>query len=99
MLTVSIVAPIYAGTLAPSLRATCITLTGVINGVATILLFIFIDPHLSTMTDDVVKGKCSEARFRGCIVGMVVTRIIGAFASMLILVPAAQAIVFVAKMI
>ncbi|WP_346892016.1 lipid II flippase family protein, partial [Clostridium sp. UBA3887] len=60
ILTVGALAPIYAGTIVPDLRATCITLSSVINGFATILMSIFIDPQLSIMTDDVIDGNCPE---------------------------------------
>lgn len=99
LISVSVLAPIYAGSLVPELRATCITLSGVVNGLATILLFVFIDPYLSVMTDDVIDGKSSEEDFKSCIVGMVVTRIIGTFASFFILVPAAQLVVIIAQLI
>jgi len=65
---VGVFASLYAGGLNPSLRVTSSTLSSVVNGVETVMMFVFIDPHLSTMTDDVVEGKVSEARFRQAIV-------------------------------
>jgi hypothetical protein len=38
---------LYAGSLSPEFRVTASTLSSVINGIATIVLFVFIDPHLS----------------------------------------------------
>lgn len=99
LLTVGSVAPIYAGKLAPDLRATCITLSSIINGTATILMSIFIDPHLSIMTDEVIDGKCSEEDFRSCVVAMVGSRSIGTFAASLLLIPASYFIVFTARII
>lgn len=99
VLVVGSLAPIYAGILEPSLRATCLSLSGIINGLATILLFIFIDPFLSMMTDDVIEGKCSEGSFRRCVVGMVGTKIIGTILAIPLLVPAAKVIVLVAQVL
>ncbi len=99
LLTVGTLAPIYAGSIEPSLRATCITLSAIINGFATVLMTIFIDPYLSAMTDDVVLGKCSESLYRTNVVGMVVTRIMGSFISIFLLIPAAHVIALMAKMI
>jgi hypothetical protein len=99
ILVVGSLAPIYAGIIEPTLRATCMSLSGIINGVATVLLFIFIDPFLSIMTDDVVNGKCSEASFRRCVVGMVGTKIVGSILAFVPLLPAAHVIVIVAKLI
>ncbi|MGG7057334.1 lipid II flippase Amj family protein [Clostridium nigeriense] len=99
IITAGAFAPIYAGSISPELRATCLSLSPIINGTATILTSIFIDPHLSIMTDDVVDGKCSEEDFRGCIIGMVGSKVIGTFAALLIFIPAAYLIAFVANYI
>lgn len=99
LLTAGVFAPIYAGSLEPDLSATCITLSGVINGIATILLALFVNPYLSILTDEVIDGKYSEADFRGCVIGMIGSKILGTALSFLIFVPAAYAIVFVARII
>ncbi|MGK0389012.1 MAG: hypothetical protein ACI94Y_001746 [Maribacter sp.] len=98
ILTVGVLASLYAGYLNPDLRATSSTLTSVINGSATILMFIFIDPYLSGLTDDVVIGKCSEVVFRKFIIWMVVARLIGTLIAQIIFVPAAEIIAAVANM-
>ncbi|WP_108658694.1 lipid II flippase Amj family protein [Acuticoccus kandeliae] len=94
--TVGVLAAIYAGTLDPELRLTASTLSSVINGVATILLFVIIDPYLAGLTDDVVKGVDNEARFRRVVVWMVGSRLIGTLLAQLLLLPSAQLIVWVA---
>lgn len=99
ILTVGALAPIYAGTIVPDLRATCITLSSVINGFATILMSIFIDPQLSIMTDDVIDGKCPEEDFRSCVIAMIGSKTIGTFAALPLLIPASYIIVFVAKIL
>jgi hypothetical protein len=60
---------------------------------------VFIDPHLSIMTDDVIDGKCSMAEFNNCVAGLVITKVIGTALSFVVLVPAAYLIVKVAKFI
>ncbi|ADY56301.1 hypothetical protein Sgly_2008 [Syntrophobotulus glycolicus DSM 8271] len=99
LITVGSLAPIYAGFLEPDLRATCITLSPVVNGIATILMTIFIDPQLSMMTDDVIDGKCTQEQFRLCVIGLVGSKTIGTFASLLLLLPSSYLIVYVAGMI
>jgi hypothetical protein len=99
LLTVGALAPIYAGSLEPELRATCITLSAILNGFAVIVMAVFIDPHLSIMTDDVIDGKCSVAEFNNCVVGMVITKVLGTALSFAALVPAAYLIVWVARFI
>jgi hypothetical protein len=97
--TVGILASLYAGCLNPELRTTCSTLAAVINGVATILMFIFVDPYISMLTDDVLKGECSELQFHRCIIFIVGGLIAGTILAQFLLVPAAEVISFIAKSI
>jgi hypothetical protein len=99
LLTVGALAPIYAGSLEPELRATCITLSAILNGFAVIVLAVFIDPHLSILTDDVIDGKCSISEFNNCVAGMVITKFLGTVLSFVVLVPSAYLIVLVARFI
>jgi hypothetical protein len=55
-------------------------------------MFVFIDPYLSIMTDEVVLGKCKESLFRKYIVYMVIARIIGTLVAQLIFLPSARLI-------
>ena len=98
-LTTGVFSSLYAGYLDPSLRATSSNLSAVVNGIATILMFVVVDPYLSAMTDDVAEGKVSEAFFRQCVVLLVVTRLIGTLLAQLLLVPGAHLIVAAARMI
>jgi hypothetical protein len=68
----------------------------VITGGATILLSVFIDPHLSIMTDDVVEGRTSEAAFRRAVVWLSGARIAGTLLAQVLLVPAALLIALIA---
>lgn len=97
--TVGILASLYAGCLNPELRTTCSTLASVINGMSTLLMFIFIDPFISMLTDDVIKGECTELQFNRCIIFIVGGLIVGTMLAQLLLVPAAEAISFIAKLI
>ena len=66
---------------------------------ATLLMVIFVDPYVSMLTDDVIKGKCTEFQFNRCIIFIVGGLIVGTISAQLLLVPAAQAISFIAKII
>lgn len=94
IITVGVISSLYAGYLNPDLRATSSTLSSVINGFATILMFVFIDPFLSIMTDEVVLGECRESVFRKYIVYMVLARIAGTLIAQVIFVPAAKIIAY-----
>lgn len=97
--TIGILASLYAGCLNPELRTTCSTLSSVINGISTILMFIFIDPFISMLTDDVIKGECTELQFNRCIIFIVGGLIIGTLLAQILLVPAAKVISLIAKLI
>mgnify|MGYP001606185914 CR=1 FL=1 len=99
LLTVGVFAALYAGCLDPKFRVTAVSLSSVVNGVATILLFVFIDPHLSVMTDDVMDGRTSEASFRRAVVWLSASRVAGTVLAQAMLLPAAVAIAMIAKAI
>ena len=89
----------YASYLNPDYRTTASNLSAFVNGLATILMFVFIDPHLSTMTDDVTMGKYSEAAFRKYIVYMTVARLIGTILAQVIFLPGAKLLAWIATQI
>jgi len=97
--TVGVFAPLYAGYLKPDLRLTASNLSAIVNGVATILMFIFIDPYLSVLTDDVVEGKMNDSAFRRVIVWLVGSRLAGTIVAQIILLPATALIVKVAELL
>lgn len=99
LLTVGVFASLYAGSLNPELRVTANNLSPVINGLSTLLLFLFIDPYLSLLTDDVMQGRATQAQFRRCVVLFASGRFIGTLLAQLLLVPAARIIVVVAELL
>jgi hypothetical protein len=97
LLTVGVIASLYAGYLFPEYRVTASQLSAIVNGLATLMLFIMIDPQLSVMTDDVVAGKVSEPVFRRTIVWLSLSRVAGTLLAQLLFLPAALLVVAAAK--
>ena len=97
LLTVGVLAALYAGYLNPDFRVTAAQLSAVINGFATILLFALIDPQISVMTDDVVEGHISQALFRRTIVWISLSRLVGTVLAQFLLVPSALLIAWIAN--
>jgi hypothetical protein len=97
--TVGVFAALYAGALDPAVRVTSSTLSSIINGGATVMMAVFIDPHMSGMTDDVVEGRVSESQFRKAVVWLVGSRLAGTLLAQLLLVPSALLIVQVARLL
>ncbi|HEX8787014.1 MAG TPA: lipid II flippase Amj family protein [Telluria sp.] len=95
--TVGVFAALYAGALDATVRVTSSMLSSIVNGGATIVMAMFIDPHLSGMTDDVVEGKLGEPQFRRAIVWLVGSRFAGTLLAQVLLLPAALLIVMVAR--
>lgn len=99
IITVGVLSSLYAGYFNPEFRTTASSLSGVINGFSTILMFVFIDPFLSIMTDDVVLGKTKESVFRKYIVYMVVARLLGTVLAQFLFIPSAKIIAWIATVI
>ena len=97
--TVGALAAIYAGSLEPQYRVTASTLSAIINGVATIMMFVVIDPFLAGLTDDVVAGRASEKDFRRAVIWMVTSRFAGTVLAQALLLPSALLIAWVARLI
>jgi Alternate to MurJ len=96
--TVGVFASLYAGYLKPDLRVTCANLSSVINGFATVILAVVIDPQVSVMTDDVIEGRISENSFRRAVTTLAGARVVGTLCAQVVLVPAALFIVKVADL-
>jgi len=97
LITVGVVASLYAGYLNPEFRVTASQLSAVINGFATILLFALIDPQLSVMTDDAVEGRVSEVLFRRTIVWISFSRLAGTLLAQLLFLPSAHLVALIAN--
>jgi hypothetical protein len=97
--TVGVIASIYAGYLEPDLRSTSGQLSSVINGLATILLVIFVDPRVAIITDEVNNDIKSEGYLRRTLVALLFARLAGTLLAQVILVPSAMLIVEVAKIL
>lgn len=95
--TVGVLSALYAGFLAPEYRLTASQLSAVINGGATILMIMFIDPYVAMMTDDVARGEKSQAYLRRSVILLLASRIAGTLLAQVFLLPSAHIIVAIAK--
>ena len=75
--TIGVLSALYASLLAPDHASAAIMSSGLINGIATILLVMFIDPKLSVLADDVVNGRGSYQRLKSMSLMMVTSRLLG----------------------
>lgn len=87
--TVGISSTMYASAVAPELARTATTLSGVVNGVGTLLLVILIDPVSALITDQALRGKRPVAEVSYVVVWQVAGRFIGTLAAQALFLPAA----------
>ena len=97
--TVGISATMYASALAPDLARTATTLSGVINGVGTVLLVILIDPVSALITDQALRGSRPVSEVSHIVVWQVVGRFLGTLLAQFILFPAAVLVVRLARLL
>src|SRR3546814_8777837 len=96
LLTVGVLASLYAGYLNPEYRVTASQLSAIVNGFATILMFALIDPHLSVLTDDDIDGRIDEPLFRRTIVWISFSRLAGNLLAQVMFLPAADVLAWLA---
>jgi hypothetical protein len=87
--SIGVLAAYYASVLNLKARTTAVGLSGIINGVGTILFTLLVDPTSAIITDQAVKGERTLAEVRSLIFYLAVTSIAGTLLSQLILYPAA----------
>ncbi|MES2698919.1 MAG: lipid II flippase Amj family protein [Pseudomonadota bacterium] len=98
LLATGVLASLYAGYLNPDFRVTASQLSAVVNGVATILLFAFIDPQLSALTDDALEGEVTDGAFRRAIGWISLSRLAGTLLAQAVFVPAAVLVAYLANL-
>ncbi len=88
--TVGVLSALYAGLLSPE-RATTSTLSsGMINGFATILLALTIDPKVALLTDQVLSGKKRGSHMSHMVLMLVCSRFLGTVLAQFLFYPGAR---------
>lgn len=99
LLTIGVLSSIYAGALIPNFRLTAGQLSGLVNGTATILLAMLVDPRAAVITDQALRGNRPELDVKVMVVLLVAGKIIGTLLGQLIFIPAAEGLLFVTKIL
>lgn len=97
--TTGVLSALYASLLAPERSATTIMSSGLINGVATILLVVFVDPKVSVLADDVVNQRGNYLQLKGVSVMMIASRFLGTILAQALFIPGALYIAWLTKFI
>jgi len=97
--TVGVLSSLYAAHLVPELSTTASQSSGLINGIATILLTIFIDPQIGLITDRAINNEKYRDKLGKIYVLLMVSRFMGTLAAQLFILPAAYFIAYAIKLI
>lgn len=97
--TIGVLAAIYAGALVPQYRITASQLSGIINGAATILLAVVVDPQAAIITDQTLQGIRERQEANTMVAFLVGGKILGTVLSQLIFLWAAEIVVIITKLI
>lgn len=97
--TTGVLSSVFAGVLIPEFRSTATTLANVVNGFATVLLVILVDPIVARIIDQANRGDRTEAEVKKMVNYLAVTRIGGTVLAQVLLWPAAYFIVWITKLI
>ena len=97
---IGVLAALLAGAYLPELRATAIQLSGIVNGVATILFTLVVDPTGARITDQAVHNKRPAEDVKSVVFFLMFSRIIGILIiSQIIFIPAVKYIMAITKLI
>lgn len=97
--TIGVLSALYAALLTPERATTAIMASGLINGMATILLVIFVDPKVSVIADDVVNGKGNYQTLKNMSLMMVTSRLLGTLLAQVFFIPGAKYIAWFTQFI
>lgn len=97
--TTSVLSSIYAGALFPEFRSTATLLSGIINGIATILFATVVDPTAAGITDQAMRGERPERDIKQMSLYLALSRLLGTVLAQLFFIPAAYVIKYVAEII
>ncbi|MFD1956973.1 lipid II flippase Amj family protein [Paenibacillus thailandensis] len=97
--TVGVMSSLYAAHLIPAFSTTASQASGIINGVATVLLTIFIDPQLGLIMDQALRDESSKDKLGKVYTLLMVSRFLGTLLGQFVLVPAAYFICLIVKAI
>lgn len=98
--TIGVLSSIYASMLVPQDYAQAALMSsGIINGIATILLTLFIDPKASVLADRVMNKQCDYIYLKSYSVTMISSKLVGTILAQLLFIPAAYYVAWFAKWI
>lgn len=90
--TIGVLSAYYASLYVPEKRLAVSASSGMINGVASILLTLFIDPKAAIITDEVYRKKRAYGDIKALVVLLIGTKLLGTLMGQLLIIPSARVI-------
>lgn len=90
---------VYASALVPELARTATLLSGLVNGMATIMFTLVVDPTAAILTDQAVQGIRTVDQIKSMVIFLTVGTVLGTVLAQLLLYPAALFIAFATKIL
>jgi len=87
--TVGVLSSMYAGVLVPEFRATAIHMSAFVNGLATIIMFLYCDPHIAKVVDDARDSDAGKAYSSRLMRYVAMSHVAGVFLAQVALIPGA----------
>jgi hypothetical protein len=87
--TIGVLAAYYAAIFSPENRLAISASSGMINGVASILLTLFVDPKAAIITDEATRGKREYGDVKALVTLLIGTKLLGTILAQLLIIPAA----------
>ena len=87
IITSSLTSCTYASFLNPNYRSTSFALLGVINGLASIIFLLFLEPYNATLIDKYYNEKITKIEFNNFYKLTIIFRILGIFSSQFLFIP------------
>lgn len=97
--TIGVLAALLASTFTTEYATTALQSSGLINGVATILLTILIDPQIGLITDKVLRGEQEITALNKVFGLLMISRLVGTVLAQILLVPAAHFIIWMVSIL
>ncbi|MFX0561107.1 lipid II flippase Amj family protein [Tepidibacillus infernus] len=92
--TVGVLAAMFASLLVPEHATRAVMSSGIINGIATILYTVFVDPQVALLTDEVIHDKKSYLNISNMVGVLIMGKIVGTLIGQLIFIPSAKIIAY-----
>lgn len=97
--TTGVLSAMYASVLVPEYSRTATILSGIVNGIATILFTIFLDPIIAHITDKVYNKQKDIKFLYNAVFLMLVFTLLGTILAQFVLKPGAIVIAFITKLV